>query len=210
MTITKRILTLGAVLAITVATGGVANAAGSETGPTGATRTVDVRTAGFSVEIPEPWVVFDSTKAESRAQFDAAVASNPELAQFSSAAASGAEHTALEVVDPSPAGGQGAYLTVQFYKGQRVTEPVSLVRAEFQQTDVFDDVSVRAAKLAGVRAVRARCALVMGAGAADRAELLVYELVGPKGLLVVSLAWSGNGPIPSTVRDIVASVRLAR
>jgi hypothetical protein len=46
-----------------------------------------IKRAGISIAVPDSWVVYDPTRQETKAAFDAVVAGNPDLKQFSSAAA---------------------------------------------------------------------------------------------------------------------------
>jgi hypothetical protein len=176
----------------------------------GDVRTHMLKRAGISVAFPESWIVFDPTRQESRAQFDAAVAVDPRLAQFSDLVASASEHSVLMALGSNPDGSTAVGMGVQWYPDQQVTEPVSLLRAELEHSDVFDTAVVRASKVAGRHAVMADCTLVTDEATSSGVELRMYEFVGPRGLVAMAFA-APLGDLPERdIRAAMTSVRFIR
>jgi hypothetical protein len=198
-------------LAATVYTTGIPVSAATTHVPP-AYQVLPVQKAGFSIAIPGEWIVFDPTKAESRAQFDALIAANPQMKEFSDAAAGNAEHSVLTALGTGADGTGVVSFGVTFYAGVRALEPASYVKAGLERSGAFDVVKVRRIEVAGEHAIRASCTMPIGtAGPAEEsAELTVYELVGPKGVLVVAFASRGGALSAFDRNAVMASLQLGR
>ncbi len=180
--------------------------AGAEERPT---TTHPVKQAGISIAFPDAWLVFDPTRAESRAIYEAAVEQAPQLAAFIDPGEDD-EHGALKAIQLKDDGTAGVMLGVSSFPEQRVVEPVSLLRAELQQAEVFDTVVVRATKVAGRHAVRADCILITDEATTSGVEIRMYEFVGPRGAVALAFA-SPLGDLPEPdIRAAVKSVQFTR
>jgi hypothetical protein len=169
-----------------------------------------IKRAGISIAVPDAWIVYDPTRQETKAAFDAAVAGNPDLKQFSSAATSAAQHSVLEAVRPASDVGTQAALSIQFYDGIAVKEPVSLVKAELERSGAFRSVDVRRARFAGADAVQVRATIPLDSGGLTGVHELMYEFVSRKGLVLIGCFWKVGTPKPADVNAVLRSVRLAR
>jgi hypothetical protein len=171
------------------------------------TTTHRVKQAGISIAFPDSWVVFDPTEAESRAVFDAAVEQVPALEQFPGAAADSEDTSVLRAIQIPGEGAPAVVFGMDSFPEQRVTEPVSLLRAQLQAAEVFDSVVVRATKVAGRHAVKADCILLIDEATSSGVEIVLYEFVGSRGGVVMVFA-SPLGDLPEQeIRAAVKSVR---
>ena len=166
-----------------------------------------MKQAGISIALPDSWLVFDPTEAESRVAFDAAVEQVPALAQFSGAAADSEDHSVLQAIQMTDEGAPAVVFGLDSFPEQRVTEPVSLVRAQLRDAGVFDAVVVRAAKVAGRHAVKADCTLIVDEATSSGVEIVMYEFVGSHGGVVMVFA-APLGALPE--QDIRAAVKSIR
>jgi hypothetical protein len=116
----------------------------------------------------------------------------------------------LEAVRPASDVGTQAALSIQFYDGIAVREPVSLVKAELEQSGVFRSVDVRRARFAGADAVQVRATIPLDRVALSGLHELMYEFVSRKGLVLVGCFWKAGTPKPADVDAVLRSVRLAQ
>jgi hypothetical protein len=166
---------------------------------------VEVEKSGFTISLPTSWTTFDSTRQESREAFDAAVAANPELEQFSGLAGEATDATVLQAVGASTAG-DAIHFEVQHYPEQLVLDPVSLLRAQLRESGVFRHVQVASLRVAGVRAVNARLDLSLGAGTV--AEVM-YEVVGSDGMLLFVFAGADRAAVAKQAKATMQTLELA-
>ena len=171
------------------------------------TTTHTVKRAGVTIAFPDTWLVFDPTRQESHAMYDAAAAQVPALAQFADAAADGQKSFVLRAIQMKDDGSAAVVFGLSSFPEQRVTEPVSLLRAELRHTGVFDTVLVRATRIAGRHAVLADCVLITDEETSSGIEILMYEFVGGRGAVGLVFA-APLGDLPEAdIRAAVKSVR---
>ena len=166
---------------------------------------IEVTEAGFTISLPTGWTTYDSTRQESREAFDAAIAANPDVEQFTALASDATNATVLQAVS-GPLDGEPIQLAVQHYPEQLALDPVSLLRNQLRETGVFRHVRVGRVRVAGVQAVHAQ--LDLSLGAAKVAENM-YEVIGPRGMLLFVFAGTDRAALTKQAKATMRSLELA-
>ena len=199
------VVTAGLALALTAQPASAQNAK-----PPDEYHTVTVKKAGFSMAVPDAWLVLDPTSKNFRDRMQKAADANPALAPF------------IEQIDPSTNRLYAAHQTNPSFADNvavlslgddksAISQPKA-VKAELEAPEVFQDVEVHKTKVAGRRALEAHATFEVNSpdGTRIRVHSTSYLVPAKKELLQIVFSTLEDGRQDPTVQTMVDNFKFLR